>query len=338
MQLPSVPSKPSYFELEFFLPILIVFYLINAGFLYIAFRLFNLSTSIFCFSNRQLLLIVIMYLFLHILLNYILVSSRKNYYLKSYKIGIDIDGVVSNQTEHFSYFLEKLTGKKMHESLLRRLPVHKNTDIGITQQDERIVFNTEDYWKNLPLKSDAANYINQFSKSFGLQVSIFTNRNWPTYINDQNDIDTIIESKNCRPLKKGTIARITQEWLASNGIDAHLIKGWKSKFLYNMIVKHFNKISVTVEMGNPHITDTRWRNYFRGNRLNGNRLQQSTVFDYRFFIEDDPILAIKIANVCEYVFLFNEPYNRLAPLGSFPKNVIRVESWEEITAFLKATV
>ena len=45
-----------------------------------------------------------------------------------------------------------------------------------------------------------------------------------------------------------------------------------------------------------------------------------------FFIEDELEKAKKLAQICDIVFLFDQPYNQ----EDLPDNIIRVSSWEQL--------
>lgn len=132
----------------------------------------------------------------------------------------------------------------------------------------------------------------------------------------------------------GDIKNITSKWLKDNGISALIVSGFISKFWFRIRSIFVNYKSVVIEKGNPYISDTRYLNSFRRKILNRNRFQASKLTGFRFFIEDMPENAIKLSSLCDYVFLFDEPYNK-DERYNFPKNVIRVESWEDIYRYMK---
>ena len=96
---------------------------------------------------------------------------------------------------------------------------------------------------------------------------------------------------------------LTRDWLKANG------------FTYDRLV---------VERGNVHVADP-------SARFN-NRFQIARQSEMRLFVEDDAVKATKLANVCDIVYLLNQPYNAAATL---PANVIRVESWNAIKAHIR---
>ena len=52
-------------------------------------------------------------------------------------------------------------------------------------------------------------------------------------------------------------------------------------------------------------------------------------------MEDDPEKAIKLAYICDVVFLIDQPYNKNE---SFPNNVVRVNSWDDLYHKIKKFV
>ena len=56
---------------------------------------------------------------------------------------------------------------------------------------------------------------------------------------------------------------------------------------------------------------------------------------YRYFVEDLPENAIKLASTCEYVFLIKQPYNTELQYPNLPSNVLRVKDWNEILDKIK---
>jgi hypothetical protein len=250
-------------------------------------------------------------------------------------MGIDIDGVLNNQTPHFSEWLKKLTGIILDETKLKEIPVSLNAGIGVSDMDEKIVFNTKEYWEQLPQKADAALRVNDFQKRFGYKILFFSYRDWPQYGSKEVEIKKAITDKGFHPLEKDEIISITVAWLKKNNIDVIMIDGFLSYVGFLLASIFRSRKRAVIEMGNPYISDTRFGNRFRKSILNKNRFQGANLRGFRFFIEDTPENAIKLSGLCEYVFMFDEPYN--APANyKFPKNIIRVKSWKEIYHHMKA--
>jgi len=78
---------------------------------------------------------------------------------------------------------------------------------------------------------------------------------------------------------------------------------------------------LTIERGREDVTDPQGHTK--------NRFYISRKKKIRFFVEDDPEKASKLGYLCDIVFLLDQPYNKDVDY-SFPNNVIRVKTWDEI--------
>ena len=348
--LPITSSRPKYSEKTFFLPLVLVFSLINCAFVGAGLFLKRINSP-FIFDRWILPFDVpinvwticgflIAFAALHAISFGVLSRKRDNTYLRYYAFGIDIDGVLNNQTEHFVKYLDKLTGKKIDPRRIKEIPVSLNTELGISDFEEKIVFNTKEYWTELEVKPKAVKRINDFQKRFGLRIAFFSYRDWPQYPDeDKSKIRKAIRSKNLTPLDDGDLRRITADWLEThkflNEREAKLMTGkFLSRFWYRIVSYVRGYKRVVLESGNPNISDTRFSNYYRRDILNRNRFQSSKLHGFRFFVEDFPENAIKLSSLCDYVFMFDEPYNAEHNYN-FPKNVIRVKTWDDIYHLLK---
>ena len=110
VMLPIVSTKPKYFEKTFFFPLILVFSIINCGLVYSAFSLkllqspylFNYSLiGDFKITSTFIWIITIIFFFIHFLFYAYLSNRRNSHYLKNYSFGVDIDGVLNNQTDNF---------------------------------------------------------------------------------------------------------------------------------------------------------------------------------------------------------------------------------------------
>jgi len=61
-----------------------------------------------------------------------------------------------------------------------------------------------------------------------------------------------------------------------------------------------------------------------------NRFYISRQGRIKFFVEDILEKAIKLVHICDVVFLFDQPYNRVTQDKQLPSNIVRVTSWDEI--------
>lgn len=344
LMLPIVSAKPKYFEKTFFSPLLIVFSFINSSLIFSAFSLRYLkSPYIFNFSfigDFQITLFLIWvitfsFFLAHFIFYYWLSGRRNTRFFRDYTFGVDIDGVVNDQTANFLKWIKLYTGKDIDMNLMKEIPVSLNKDIGITDFEEKLVFNTKEYWESLELKDNASNRIDDFHKKFGYKIRFFSYRDWPQYGSKEKEIRETILGLNYTPLEKNQIHEITNKWLKEKNINAIVIKNVFSHVCYLVSNIFHSPKKVIIEMGNPYVSDLRYTNYLRNRGLNKNRFQESNLKSFRFFIEDHPENAIKLASLCDYVFLLKEPYNTDIRY-KYPKNVIKVENWNDIYRKLKS--
>ena len=109
--LPISTNIPKYAQKTFFIPLIAVFVIINCGLFSAGLYIKSLSPTPYFFdwslvedislSSKSIGILCLGYLLAHIITFLYLVERRNNKYLKSYRIGIDIDGVLNNQTHHF---------------------------------------------------------------------------------------------------------------------------------------------------------------------------------------------------------------------------------------------
>jgi uncharacterized HAD superfamily protein len=363
LALPIVSTRPKYSQRTFFSPLVVVFSIINCGLFFAAFSIKFLNTPYFGqwgfnfdlpLSKINIAISTFLFFAFHVGGYYYLSYFRNVHYLKHYSFGVDIDGVLNDQTTHFVSWIRKMTGKEIRPEEIKEIPVNLNEGLGISDFEERLVFNTKEYWMTLPEKPGAAKRINEFQKRFGYNIFFFSYRDWPQYGTEEKKIRDIIIEKKLTPLEKNEISKITTNWLKSKGIEAVVVKdNWSTlKYSWNRLFKGIKK--VVIEMGNPYISDTRYWNRFRRSIRSKNRFQGANLKGFRFFIEDTPENAIKLSSLCDYVFMFDEPYNKEIvsqmqvdsgrtnenrKTGSgyiFPKNVIRVYNWNDIYRHLKS--
>nr|WP_299214381.1 hypothetical protein [uncultured Allomuricauda sp.] len=340
--LPIVTIKPSYFDRTIFLPLVLVFALVNSGFLYAAFYFRRLcSEYIFLFSyvgdfkiSSAISYISLLFLITHFGMWFWLSQHRENKYLQSYRIGVDIDGVLNEQTDHFIKWLYIMTGKKIAKEEILEIPVHLNKNLNVSEYEEWLVFNCREYWETLPQKENAFYRLKTLQKTFGYDLRIFSYRPWPIYGTKKKEISKVIKDKGYTPLKRNEISKVTKTWLKTNGLNTILIdKRFKAFLNYINPLKIFPIL--TIEKGNPYVTDHRFFFILRKQLLLINRFQGSKTKKIKFFFEDTPENAIKLSRICDYVFLLQEPYNN-ENRYKYPKNIIMVDSWNDVYRWFKA--
>lgn len=329
--LPQSTFSPAYYEKSYFLPVVLSFAVFNS-FYFIVGTIFLKKTgalsdilglNVTLTHPDEMIRILGVLFFLGHFLIYALVARYREYgYLKSKIIGVDIDGVLNKHRDHFCQILREKTNKEIQPSQITHIPVNE-TDLGITEDDEKSVFNDPRYWINMPAAEEIKKNLDRLRNMFKFKVMIFTYRPWPkTERLDTAQRDKVIQDwlacltnleksvgVQHRPklflYRNNIINRITQLWLKFHGIK------------YDKLV---------IEKGHEDSTDP--RGHFR------NRFQISGRKRIRFFIEDDLDKAIKLSYICDVVLLIEHPYNQAIQnnraIQNIPSNIVRVQSWNEI--------
>ena len=330
--LPYVTTRPPYFEPKFFGPVIACFSVINATYFSFGCTILSFNGVIRAISKELFTITPILSFFIFFLFQILLyigfAYNREFSYLKSsYKIGVDIDGVLNKHREKFCELLKKNTGKDLLPENIKIIPVHDNPELNISREDEKKVFNDPEYWIDMPKIDNAIDILNKIKNIFHLKVLIFTYRDWPQLKNEEDYIKNNWEKTICSYYNhlglnnlikrieildfyifKKNIDKITRLWLFENGI----------KFPHSF-KKHNNDVKLIIEKGNEEIKEP--------SQMFKNRFCISSKNNIKFFVEDDLRKAIKLSYICDFIFLLDHPYNQEK---SIPNNVFRVKSWEEI--------
>ena len=317
--LPQTYSQPPYRDWWYFGAVIFCFCAIDTLYFFFALTLKvfkNTSSPNLSLKSLPLwvYIAVLVFAFLHFLIYILWTKHWEIGYLKSYIIGVDIDGVLNKHQEQFCRIFKETTGRNLNPLDITHIPVHEDPKLGISREDEKTVFNNPRYWIDMPPMPEAAENLRKIRNSFNLKVYIFTHRDWPQLNQGRKEVDKTwkkeaslfsksvelsLREKIRLFFKRKAIDRITILWLKKHGI------------LYDKLI---------IEKGNEEIADP--RGHFR------NRFHISRKKKIRFFVEDDLRKAIKLAFICDVVFLLDQPYNRNMP--ELPSNIIRVKSWEDI--------
>jgi hypothetical protein len=339
--LPQSTQLPNYFEPRFFFPIILVFGLINSIYIYLPLFLLLRETfnSMICLIFFSIAVPLIVFFLIHYF-TYLLYSRyRENSYLRSNIIGVDIDGVLNKHRDHFCQLLKEKTCKNIDPSAIKTIPVHEDSTIDVSREEERAVFNDPRYWIDMPAVTEAKEVINKLRNIFHLKIFIFTYRAWPDDPNEEelygcirNFINEIyyfnfgiffqklllnipLTRKLCIKFKEIPLGLITQEWLKRNDI------------------KYDNFI---LEKGNDNSSDPSGKVR--------NRFYISRKKQIRFFVEDDLEKAIKLSYICDVVFLMSHPYNEPSDKIDekanserieLPDNIVRVKGWTELYKYIR---
>lgn len=316
-------TQPSYLEWHLFFPVVFTFAFLDA--IYLGFGLYLWPNGLFhnpIIKDFSILghpiwaMIVIEFVLIHMFLYVYQAYYRDNLYMRSHKIGIDIDGVLNDHRTKFCDILENNENYcRLSPNEINKIPVRFIAGKNITEIDELKVFNNANYWEDMPPISDNFQALKKINKQLGYKIYIFTNRPWPDWHVldrsgiDQEELNILKNSWNRKNMKETTI-----EWLRRYDIP-------------------FSKRRLIIEKGNLDVSDFSFHLFKRNLLLTKNRYQVSRRKNFRFFVDDTPAIVRKISNFCEFVFVINQPYNLNE---EFPANVIRVNNWGEIYEQIKS--
>jgi len=356
--LPQTPFQPAYMEHRYFFPVVLSFALFNTFYLFWALTLLGGTTltDVTFQSIPGWAWWGLGFLVVHYGVYRWYAWDREHSYLKSYAVGVDIDGVLNRHREHFCKLLEENTGKKLDPQSITTIPLHDCPALGVSREDENLVFNDPRYWTEMPLLDDAEHNLARI-RNLNMKIYIFSHRAWPnTSGMKQGDRKTIHEQWNNKALALnretyGDRLRIVLNqlrlWIGIPEDETVRIAWfrWIRTKLGSRPIEQFTKCwlrlhnfdcdELTIEQGNEDVADP--QGHFH------NRFYIARQKKLRFFVEDDLEKAIKLAYICDVVFLLEHPYNRNSQekcLGcsreckqdtkDIPSNVKSVKSWDEI--------
>lgn len=333
--LPQSPHQPAYHEEAYFWPVVFSFAIFNT--LYLAFATVGFSSGSEFSQLGKVLISVPLWAWLlnpaffifHFVGYWGYSWYRERIYLRSYIIGVDIDGVLTQHRKQFCDLLRKNTHKEVDPEKITTIPVHECENLDVSRDDEKEVFNDPDYWIDMPTVPDAADTLERIRNIFKFKVFMFTYRPWPN-----------VEKMNEEEKK-----RITNKWedslhsfrdkakqaTASPGVAIEAWSLWRKpidKITELWLRKHGLKYDkLIIEKGNEDVPDP--RGHIR------NRFFKSREYKIKYFVEDDWEKAVKLAYICDVVFLLDQPYNRpdekyRRDSRDLPNNVLPVETWDEI--------
>lgn len=359
--LPQTPSLPGYFEPSYFLPVIISFSIFNMAYFFLGLALsFTPLPSISDLASLNSIIeltkdipfgiwiVSPIFFIIHFLGYYLIARHRELAYLKSYTVGVDIDGVLNKHRQHFCRLLDVLLHKQLEPGSICKIPVHEQPSLGVSRNEEKQIFNNSMYWTKMPCEKGAVPNIRRLRNALKLKVHIFSHRPWPS--------DEILESIESRKewedaaifkfkSSNFTIARLLRKLqcrgklynLADKAVNRLLILRMRTKYFLRLGLKPIDIITkcwlqqygieydkLTIERGSEDVSDP--QGHFR------NRFYISRKKKLRFFVEDDHEKASKLAYICDLVFLMEHPYNVDKEL---PDNVIRVKSWDEIYYYIR---
>lgn len=374
--LPQSQTQPDYYEPGYFLPVILAFAIFNVFYLIAAVGILTFSFdkttgSIELFTNFPwwlLTLIALIYMLVHVGVYKGYARYREHTYMRSYTLGVDIDGVINLHRDHFCELLREKTGKAQDPSLITTIPLHDCLLLDVSREEEKLVFNDPRYWIDMPV----IDVVKQnFDRLRGLKVKIhvFSHRPWPDTYDASEDVRKAIHiswkeaaRRLLRETSKGDPFKYLV-YLIRLKIGVPEIDPWKA--LWFDLPKHAkffrqrvrdmlgmrpieiitrwwlikNKLDykeLTIERGNENVADP--QGHFR------NRFYISRKKKIRYFVEDDLEKAQKLAYICDVVFLVEHPYNigyekicesckhdcKREKVDLSSTNIRQVKSWDEI--------
>ena len=348
--LPQSPQVPNYREFRYFGSVVMVFALLNS--FYFLLGMGALAVAFGWVGGRTLptqpmadwraLLGTGAFFAAHLAGYRTLARYRETGYLKSNIIGVDIDGVVNKHREHFAAVLKEKTGKSIDPEKITAIPVRKVPGFGVSRDDEILVFNTPDYWTQMPAAEGASIVLGRLRRAFDMRVHVFTSRPWPSLPPEDPNARVSIKQQWADAVTTYSLPR-------SSGLrQLSEVFRWRSvaltTALWRLLPERLGPAVARLMWDPMSVITMRWlrENAFSYNRLVieragedvsdprarfNNRFHEARAKQMRFFVEDDYQKARKLAYACEVVFLVDQPYSQDVDL---PGNVIRVASWDVI--------
>lgn len=191
------PRKPNFFDTNQFLWIVLGLGVINSFYLTYSVRIFFPVIIGINLTKFWFIVVAVLFSLVHVFVYYC--KSQKHeegsIYFKNI-IGLDIDGVISNQIAQFVKFYNLQNEEKITQEDITTLPVHKSGVI--SQESERNVFYDEEYWKTMEIFPLAKKTLSQLRNN-GFIISLFTSRPWV--------------------LPNAELQSLTRDWLTTNQIE-----------------------------------------------------------------------------------------------------------------------
>ena len=320
--LPQTPSRPSYAEWHYFGPVIACFAILNTSYFVLAFFALQIaSVGTFAIPPWWVWPIVAVFFGSHLRFYTHYANHREHAYLRSNILGVDIDGVLNQHRTHFCDLLKQNTDISIDPNNITLIPVHENSELNVSRDEERKVFNDPKYWINMPVVDGAEDNLKRIRNAFNLKIFIFTHRPWPI-------------TADMNPQEKGLCIQVWKEkvlefsrQVRERAVRSAVVIPLKIRFrpMEEITKLWLRQYGITydrlvIEKASADISDpqTNFKNRFHICRKK----------NIRFFVEDDLIKAVKLAYICDVVFLFDQPYNQNGRI--LPSNIVRVKSWDEI--------
>jgi len=352
--LPQSPQIPNYREFRYFGPVVVAFAILDSFYFLLALGWLSsrgdyvagVAENPVSLSAWWVWLGMALFILAHYAGYRYVTSYRESSYLRSNIIGVDIDGVLNKHRGHFCRMLKEARGIIIKPERITTIPVHNCKGLRVSREDEIAVFNTPQYWTEMPPDPEAGDFLNRLKNALNMKVEIFTSRPWPA---------ASAPSEAVAPAVKDSWSEETRRYagLAYRGRPASRLVGRAVVAIRTIAWQKLPEKYWRIGWGrerDPIVLLTKW--WLQSNRIPydrlileragedisdprsavRNRFQVSRQRQIRFFVEDDLQKARKLAFICDVVFLLDHPYNQV---GELPSNVMRVESWRQIYEEIK---
>ncbi len=264
-------------------------------------------------------LVAVVFVALHAAIYWWLARHREFAYLRGHVIGVDVDGLLGMHRERFCEVLQHVCGgpaldpKKLDCIPVRECEQCKSLEVG--EEDEITVFHEPCYWTEMSPYPNAASELRKLHDVLNYTVLIFSWRPWPNW-------------SRMSPANRQYCLRCWTEAL----LDARAIPAgwWRSVLSWayplietrreGYIISKLTRIwlggagvtfdGLTVEKGNVYSP------YPRGRVAN--RFVAARRREMRVFVEDDLAKAVRLAGICEVVFLID--HHRIQPDGTYEED------------------
>lgn len=324
--LPQTATLPHYFEGWYFLPVIVVFALMDSLYYYLGIHLIMFSTvnyaSLLAFDT-------LIFTWLHFHFYCLYAVQRERSYLKSHIIGLDIDGVLNKHREHFCHLLFQKAGISIEPEKIDHIPVHESDSLNIKKEDADKVFNSPEYWTDMPKADFTPENIRRLRNIFQFKISIFSYRPWPSIKIAAEEwrkcLLTYEERVYKEKARSGNLMSKLNLWFDYN-INYWLADRLRRESIINRMTVLWLRLNdidydeLIIEKGSEEIPDPVG--------LYKNRSFISKKKKIRFFVEDDLEKAVKLAYICDVVFLMSHPYNK--PKMPIPSNIVISQTWNEV--------
>lgn len=343
--LPRTITQPRYWELSRFGWIVAAFSILDGVYSLVPAKIVSDWLWVSLSADYQILCMILFFIsicFVHFGIYWLLVRYHETRYLRTHVIGLDIDGVIGDHRLGFSNTLPLVTSKSLSPASIAKIPLHEcdtlkdmqGDPVLVTQQDEHRVFNRSEYWSEMPVYPRAMDVLRELKETFHFKLILFTHRPWP---NPGQHVDTMPSEKSvgwkrryisrswlseCRPFERDT----GRNWRSWSKRKLNYVLEWcRRKSMTDVTTNWLDKHGVlydqlVVERGNVHVADPRSKGR--------NRFRLAEEWEIRVFVEDDLFKARKLAEICEVVYLIDQPYNQADDL---PNNIVRVGKWSDST-------